>query len=147
MRLKTYGHGMGRGCELSKRGLSLVEIMVAIAILFITVAGTAAGQVTARRLAATSAETGTAMADLQACMEQVLLMSPTDIPVAGSPFEAGLPVNDYAGLHLDAEQIVASYPGYAGGDVPDPLEVQLTITFRDHQGRVRSMRLSSMKTR
>lgn len=131
----------------TKLGVTLVEIMIAISVLLIAVAGTTASQVSSNRLAATASETSAAMSDLQACMEQVMLVSLDELPIAGSTFEDGVAIAAYDGLHLDGESIVATYPGYAGGDVPDPLEILLTITFQDHQGRTRSMRIASMKTR
>ena len=125
----------------------MVEVMIAIAILMIAVAGATASQVSFNRLAATSAETSSGMADLQACMERVLLEAPVDLPIAGSLYEAGISIVAFEGLHLNGERIRATYPDYAGGTVPDPLEIILTLSFQDHQGRQRIMRLASMKTR
>ena len=130
-----------------KRGVSLIEMMVAITILLITVAGTTASQVSSNRLIATSAETSAAMADLQTCMEQLLLMPPEELPVAGSPYAAGQPVAAFEDMHLEGERIIARYPGFAGGAVPDPLEILLTITWRDHQGGTRTLQLPCLTTR
>jgi hypothetical protein len=116
-------------------------------VLMIAVAGTTAVQVSFNRLAATSAETSAGMADLQACMERMLLEAPADLPIAGSDYEDGVPIAAYTDLHLDGETITPTYPDYAGGVVPDPLEIVLTLTFLDHQGRRRTLRLASMKTR
>ena len=126
----------------------MVELMVAISILLFAVAGAVASQVASQRLTDTGVETSAAMADLQACMEQVLLRRLEDIPIAGSPFAADQPVAAFEGLHLTEERIVASYPAYtAGGTVPDPLEIVLTISWRDHGRRIRNLRLACMTTR
>ena len=131
-----------------RAGLTMVELMVAISILLFAVAGAVASQVASQRLADTGAETSASMADLQACMEQVLLQPVETIPVAGSAFAANQPVAAFEGLHLTDERIVATYPGYVvGGTVPDPLEIVLTSTWRDHGGRTRTLRLACMKTR
>jgi hypothetical protein len=70
------------------------------------------------------------------------------IPVAGSPFEAGQPIAAFEGLHLKDERIVATYPGYTAGlAVPDPLQIVLTATWTDFRGRPRNMRIACLKTR
>jgi len=126
----------------------MVELMVAISILLFSVSGAVATQIASKRLADTGAETSAAMADLQACMEQVLVMPVETIPIAGSPFEADQPVAAYESLHLTGERIVATYPTYVvGAAVPDPLEIVLLSSWRDHGGRTRTLRLACMKTR
>lgn len=126
----------------------MVELMVAISILLFAVAGAVSSQVASQRLTDTGAETSAAMADLQACMEQVLLLPVETIPIAGSEFEANQPVAAFEGLHLLEERIVPTYPDYvAGAAVPDPLEIVLTISWRDHGRRTRTLRLACMKTR
>ncbi len=99
-------------------------------------------------LVQTTRETDTATSDLQAAMEQILLRSPDQIPIAGSPFQAGLPIAAYSDLHLRGERMVASYPNYAGGaSVPDPLQIRLTLTWSDFKGRARTMRIATTRTR
>lgn len=120
--------------------------MVAISVILVTIAGTLASQLSSKRLNMTSAETSAAMSDLQACMEQVLLLPIEEIPIAGSEFEANQAVAQYDELHLTREAIVATYPDYTGGAVPDPLEIVLTISWRDHRGGTRSLQLACLKT-
>jgi hypothetical protein len=121
--------------------------MVAVTLLLITVAGTLASQLSAQRLNLASAETAAAMADLQACMEQILLLPIEEIPVADSEFAADMPILAFEELHLTGESISASYPGFDGTTIPDPLEIHLTISWRDQRGGNRSLQLTCMKTR
>lgn len=137
-----------RARRSSRRGVTLVELMIAISVLLITVAGAVSSEIASQRLLVTSTETSTAMTDLQACMEKLQLMAIEDIPIVGSEFEADQPVEAFEGLHLADQRIVASYPGYVVGQaVPDPLEIVLTLTWSDPQRRGRSLQLASMKTR
>lgn len=149
MTMERYERGGAVTVRRERRaGLTMVELMVAISILLFAVSGAVASQVYSQRLASTGAETSAAMADLQTCMERILLRPVETIPVAGSAFEANQPVAAFEGLHLTGERIVPTYPGYVvGGAVPDPLEIVLTITWRDHGGRTRMLRLACMKTR
>ena len=64
----------------------MVELMVAISILLFAVSGAVASQIYSHRLTTTGAETSAAMADLQACMERILLRPVDTIPIAGSTF-------------------------------------------------------------
>lgn len=129
-------------------GFTMVELSIAITVLLVAVLTAFEVQLASQRLVRTSRETNTAMADLQAAMEELLLLPKDDIPVAGSAFEVDQPIAAFEGLHLDDERIVATYPGYVlGGPIPDPLEIVLTETWTDHRGRQRTLQLSSMKTR
>lgn len=121
--------------------------MIAVTVLMITIAGTLASQLSAQRLNLSSAETAAAMSDLQACMEEILLLPVDQIPIATSEFAADMPILAYDELHLTGETITASYPDYAGAEIPDPLEIRLTISWRDQRGGTRSLQLACMKTR
>lgn len=157
----------------NRTGLTLVELMVSITIVLIAVAGSIASQVSADRLVQTGQQTATASADLQACMERFRLWSYSDLElvlrhanaadaIGNDAFMPDPPVTNadtaltnyvtlldrYDDLHLRDQRILASFPNYVlGGAVPDPLEVRLTCTWTDHQGRARLLRLSSLKTK
>lgn len=132
----------------SRRGFTLIELMIAITVLTVAVLSTFITQISAHNLMRTSRETNTATADVQAAMEQLLLLPMNTIPIAGSAYVPGQPVAAFTGLHLRDETIVPTYPNYAGGPtVPDPLQIVLTITWSDFAGRQRILRLASMKTR
>lgn len=137
-----------RRARRGRRGLTLIELVIAFGVLLIAVMSALSSQITSMRLMNTSRETAIAMSDLQGCMEELLLVRVEEIPVPGSEFEAGQPVADYTNLHLSNETIVPSYPDYVvGEEVPDPLQIVLTLAWTDPQGHARRLDLSSMKTR
>ena len=141
------GRAIGRGKRHSA-GFTLHELMIAIGVLLVAVLGTFSSHLVSQNLVSTTRETDAATTDLQAAMEQILLRSPDQIPIVGSPFRANQPIVAFNNLHLRNEQLVPSYPGYAGGAaVPDPLQIVLTATWTDFKGRPRSMRIASLRTR
>jgi type II secretory pathway pseudopilin PulG len=128
--------------------MTLVEVVIAFAVLMIAVMSALSSQLTSMQLMDSSRETNAAMSDLQGCMERLLLVRLDEIPVAGSDYEAGQNVDAYTNLHLSNETIVPTYPGYvAGGAIPDPLPIVLTLNWSDPRGHQRRLTLSSMKTR
>ncbi len=139
--------GPNRVVRSRRAGFTLVELMIAIIVLLVAVLATFTSQFRSRELLQTSRETGIAMADLQSAMEQILLRPVDQIPIAGSLYEDDQPIAAFTNLHLANEVITADYPGYAGGAVPDPLQIALTITWTDPRGRPRTKSLRSMKTR
>ena len=140
--------GMHPKCRRSNAGFTMVELMIAIGVLLVAVMTALSSQVASMNLMQTSRDTGIAIGDLQAAMEEALVMPVDNLPIAGSAFAHGQPVAAFEGLHLGAERIVATYPGYfAGGPIPDPLPIVMTITFNDYANRQRTLQLSSMKVR
>ncbi|MBL8860718.1 MAG: prepilin-type N-terminal cleavage/methylation domain-containing protein [Planctomycetes bacterium] len=131
----------------SRGGFTLVELMIAITVLLVAVLGTFSSQLRARELIQTTRETAIATADLRAAMERILLRPIDQLPIAGSAFADDQPIAQFEGLHLTDQRIVADYPGYTGGAVPDPLPIVLTMTWTDPRGRPRTETLRSMKTR
>jgi len=127
----------------------MAELVVAIVLLSIAVLGALAAQISHHRLTRTSFETTTAVLELQAAMDELLLLPVDSIPFpALGGFAPGAPMPDYDGRHLTDEAVVPTYPDYvAGQPVPDPLEIVLAITWTDHSGGQRQMSLASMKTR
>lgn len=129
-------------------GFTLVEVMVAIGVLLVAVVSAFGSQLTSFRLMTTSREDNTAVSDLAACMEELLLVPIDALPIASSRFADGVSISGYEGLHLRDQRLVATYPGYtAGGAVPDPLEIALTATWRDQRGAARRIELHSLKVR
>jgi prepilin-type N-terminal cleavage/methylation domain-containing protein len=133
-----------------KGGFTLIELMLAITVLVVALLAAVASHVSSYNLLRTSSETNAAMADLRGAMEDILTLNTSlqNLPAAGSEFANGQPIAKYAGKSFPTENIVATYPGYAGGAaIPDPLQIVLTITWNDYVGRPRTMRIATMKTK
>lgn len=126
--------------------MTIIELMITITILVVVWGGAMSSQMAASDLVMTGRETGIASADLQSCMERVLALPHQEIPIAGSEFAAGQPIERYEGLHLGGQRMVATYPDYVPGQqVPDPLAIVITLNWNDFEGRPRTMRLATMK--
>lgn len=130
-----------------RSGFTLLELMMGITVLLVAVLGAMATHVTALNLVRTTRESNTAITDLQAAMEQVLLLVPDDIPIATSLYADNQAIAAFTNLHLTNQRITCDYPGYVPGTIPDPLPIVLTCTWSDWRNRPRQMVLSSMKTR
>jgi hypothetical protein len=122
----------------------MLELMIAVVLLTIGVLSAFYGQVSSLNLLRAAQERNTAMSDLEACMETILSEPLSTIP---GTFPGGVSVPAFDGLNLTAEQIVPTYPGFAGGPVPEPLEILLTATWSDWRGRPQAIRLASVRTR
>jgi hypothetical protein len=126
----------------------MVEVMVAIGVLMVAVVTAFGSQLTSFRMMSSSREDNTAIADLAACMEEIILAPPATLPLPGGAFEHDMPIADFEGLHLRDQRIVATYPGYVvGGPVPQPLTIVLTATWRDSRGLARRLELRSLRVR
>jgi prepilin-type N-terminal cleavage/methylation domain-containing protein len=137
-----------QGGGSSRAGFTMVEVMVAIGVLLVAVVTAFGSQLTSFRLMSSSREDNSAIADLAACMEEVMLETTATLPVAGNVYAHDTPIAAFEGLHLRDQRIVATYPGYvAGGPVPDPLTIVLTATWRDSRGLARRLELRSLKVR
>ena len=128
-------------------GVTMIEMLIAIGVLLVAVMGAYSSQVTSMRLVDQSRERAVALSDLEACMEEVMSTASDTLPVPGSTFEHGQPVASYEELHLRDERIVATYPEFTGGDVPDPLVVRLSASWTDFDGHPRTMDLVTAVTR
>jgi hypothetical protein len=87
------------------------------------------------------------MSDLRGAMEEILLQTIDDLPVAGSPYEHGQPIARYTNKELPGETIVATYPNWGGGAVPNPLQIVVTATWDDFAGRPRSLVIETLRGR
>lgn len=132
----------------ARSGVTIIELTITLVILVIVWGGALSSQLAASDLVQTGRQTAIASTDLQSCMDRILLEPIDSVPIAGSPFEADLPIALFEELHLDSERIVPNYPGYVPGtEIPDPLTIVLTITWRDFDGRQRTMQLATLRTR
>ncbi len=144
--MKILSCNLYRGLQGRRLGFTMVEVMIAVGVMLVSVLAALSSQATSSNLIQTSRETDLAMGDLQACMEQILTLTTDDIPVAGSLYEEGQPITQYANLNLEGEVMVATYPGFVQGlSVPDPLEIVLTVTWQDYGRRTRNLILRSVK--
>lgn len=134
--------------ERGTAGFTLVELMVAIGVLLVASMAAFSSQLASLNLMKTSRETDTAMAELQSAMEQVLAKPLAVLAEADGDAELpdGAQLADFNDRNLTDERMVVTYPGYTGGDVPDPLTITLTVSWSDFQGRSRSLELTSMKS-
>lgn len=129
-------------------GFSLVELMIAVTVILVGLLTAYSSELSSLEVVKTSRETNTATADLQACMESILVLPPAEIPDPNGPYAPGQIIEAYRDLHLENQRMVATYPNLVTGQpVPDPLEIQLTMSWTDRQGRGRELRLFSVKTR
>jgi prepilin-type N-terminal cleavage/methylation domain-containing protein len=131
----------------TRSGFGLLELLIAIAVATIVLVSVGVAQSVCFELNRTSQDTIVATADLESAMEALLLLAPDEIVDPNGPYAAGQSITAYEGLHLENERIVAEYPGWTGGEVPDPLPIRLTIAFDDHAGRPRSMSIATLRTR
>ncbi|HKX45399.1 MAG TPA: type II secretion system protein [Planctomycetota bacterium] len=132
----------------ARSGFTLLELVFALSVLSFALVSAFASQLGSLDLIRASRETSIASADMQAAFERVYTLQKDDLPQPGSEFEAGQPVAAFEGLHLQDQRVVATYPTWAGGmaAVPDPLEVVLTMTWSDFDGRERRLVMGTMVT-
>jgi prepilin-type N-terminal cleavage/methylation domain-containing protein len=135
-------------CRRPVLGFSLLELMFALSILAVAIGAAFSGQLSSSTLLKTSAETRIAVHDLRNAAEAILATpTPEDLPLPGSPFQAGQPVAAFENLHLRDQRLVVTYPNYASGAVPDTLQVLLTMTWTDADGTPRLQDLQTAVTR
>jgi len=130
-----------------KQGFGLVELVVAMSIASVVILGVGLTQAAAVELNRTSDETNRAVADIRTALEEILSLSLEEVPDVGGAYAPGLPVAAYSDLHLDGERLVVTYPNHVAGDVPDPLEILVTVTWNDYAGRERSVSMATLMTR
>lgn len=129
-------------------GFSLVELMIAVTVILVGLLTAYSSELSSLEVVKTSRETNTASGDLQACMESMLVLPPAEIPNPAGPYAPGQIIAAYSDLHLESQRVIATYPNLVVGQpVPDPLEIVLTMTWTDRQGRDREMRIASVKSR
>jgi prepilin-type N-terminal cleavage/methylation domain-containing protein len=126
-------------------GFSLLELMFAITILVIGVMGAFTTQLGSLGVITAGQETSKATMELQAAMESLLVSDPDDMVV---DFPADVPIPAFTDRNLRNELMVPSYPNWDGiGPIPSSLDVRLTLTWDDFEGRQRSLRLNTAVTR
>ncbi len=129
-------------------GFTLVELMISIVVIMVAVVGAAQAQFSARNLLQQSRETKSALSDVQAAMEELLILPPDEIVDAAGPFAPNQAIAAWNDRHLRNERITVDFPGFvAGGPLPDPLTIRLTITWTGQRGDARTTSITTLKTR
>ena len=131
----------------ARAGFGLVEVMLATDVLVVTLMAAVSGQMAALNLMRTTRENNTATAELTAAMEELSGLGIDSLPGAGSPTADGQPIAKFDGRALHNESVVATYPGYTPGNVPNPLTIVLTLSWTDWAGRPARMHVATMKAR
>lgn len=128
-----------------RRGFTLVELTVAIAVLLVAVLSTGVAQLSAMRLQEGAKETTWANVALESAMESILAHSLDDLSTA---HPANQPMPGFSAPGIADLRIVPTYPGWtAGSQPPDPLTIVVTATWTDRRGQERRDILRGMKTR
>ena len=114
-------------------------------ILLIGMLASFASQITSGQIIDSSQDATIIVADLERCMEEVILQPADDIPTV---YPEGVAVPGYTGLHVREERIVPRYLNWTPGDtIPDLLEIELAATWVDGVGRMQSQTLLTAKSR
>lgn len=127
--------------------MTLLEISIAVTIFMVALLAAFGSQKAALDLTRTGEETQTAVSELRACMEEILVLPADQIPLTTGPYAPDSLVAAFNDRALTNQRITVSYPGLGGGVVPDPLEIRLTLVWDDWVGRPRSLVLETMKAR
>ncbi|MHC4376080.1 MAG: type IV pilus modification PilV family protein [Planctomycetota bacterium] len=131
----------------SSGGFTLLELMFALTIMAVGVMAAFMSQMGSMSLMRTAEEQEIILTDLQTCVEEMLSLNPEDLPLSSSEYTDGESIAAYEELHLRDERIVATYPEFTGGDVPDPLVIRLSASWTDFDGHPRSLDLVTAVTR
>lgn len=116
----------------AESGFTLLETVVAALLLALGIVAVALAQSRVLVSSRHAREIMTATTDLASAVE---LVASTPFAELTTRFPNGAPIAAYNGLHLRDEMITVSYPNPAA----EPLEVWVSITWRDFTGEMRSM--------
>ena len=131
-----------------RAGILLVEAVASLGILILIGLAGASTQLTCISLLRTSRETKVAVTELDTAMEAILSLPLEDIPDPAGPYAPDTAIAAFTGRYLENEAIQVRYPNLiAGNPVPDPLEIELTLTWNDYAGRERELRVVGAQAR
>lgn len=130
-----------------KKGISLIEALLAIAIIVIASTGILQFYIANFSLYNTNKERGMSLAHLANIMEKIKCTPFNDLTVDFPNAVADGPQNSYSaivgGYTLNNEHITVSYIDPAD----DPLEINITLDWQDARGVNRTEGISTKRTR
>lgn len=130
----------------SRAGFSLIELMIAVAVMAIGLAAAFSGQIGTHRVIEQSRDTQLALTAIEAVAEAVVAQVPNDLP-NHPDFGAGQAVPLWTETGVEGMTIVCTYPNWGGGaTVPDPLMVDIQANWIDGEQRPRNLVVSTAVT-
>jgi prepilin-type N-terminal cleavage/methylation domain-containing protein len=144
-----------RSLHSGAAGMSLLEVMIAAAILSVIVIGVFSAIFTSTRQSEFSKEMEIAQFDLERVMEDILseaFDSTITVYPAGLSIVKGTSVTRINGLPRQYNDLVLPNEGIAVSYVmpatqQDPLEIRLTVSWRNRDGRTQTYNLATLKAR
>lgn len=150
------GQGRGRG------GFTIIELMIATAVLVVFATGTYIAILSSMDLSKTARETSIATAELECILEEINNTPFVNLAVsfpgsaarpAGQSVETPPPcynvnpaldtsIPAYRGRNLEDERVWVEYPNPG----TDPLEIRVCIWWRTHRGTHREVTMSTVRT-
>ena len=141
--MRHHGKHKGGSIRHKAAGISLVETIVAVAIIALGVTALMAQLEASYRITNVNRETNKAVAHLQAAMEKVIATPFGDIvgihPNGSSVYLDSISAEDL----MTGEYITVTY----ADENADPLEITVTVCWTSFDGRLRSRSLTTMRTR
>lgn len=129
-----------------RRGFAGLELLAATTLIVLLGLALYRSVTATRDIRRSYAETRVVMTDLQTVMRRVRRRPVAQLPVPGSPFAHGRPIEGFA--HLEQQTVVATYPDYvSGAPIPDPLEIVLTATWQGADEHSRTLQLATVMVR
>lgn len=122
----------------------MLEVMFGTLVLMISLLAAFTSQILSLNLVRSARDVNTATSELTAALEEVTTPNIDTIPATFAP---GAEIAKYNARVLRGERIVVTYPNFAGGAVPNPLEVRVTINWTAWNGRASTLSVSTLKAR
>ena len=136
------------GAERGRSGFSMLEIMVALAVLALGVLGMTAGQLAAMKLSGDSQHRTTAMSLAQQGVEAVQTMSAADVKdipdIVGYPNDPANPIDPTPG-NQDTIRFFRTWDVQEDTPEAGVITVTITVSWTDDRGANRAVRLRTLK--